>query len=271
MQTVSMGPVARSNQNAEQRGRWIYVPYPEEIQVTFQVGMVGTDGILLASDTLCMQGQSPDGSTIRSTYDTPKIQIDDEKGLAFCWAGDELGSVATQLITDKVDATSHGDFKSFLRQSGQLSIIKARKIRESLQSTWRLNNCTVLVVVRIAQSVSLWKLVLIDPEGSTPHIIADPIITKMVTGDQSSPAVFLAERYYPKVRKLPVQDLVPLAAHTVLMASKFSSGVDGLQIALCRPSAFESLSNEKIAALVKHSQAMDSQIAATLGIQDFEP
>jgi hypothetical protein len=92
-------------------------------------------------------------------------------------------------------------------------------------------------------------------------------MTKHVcTGDQASPAVFFTERYFPADRKLPIRDLIPLAAHTVLMASKFSAGIGGLQIVLCRPSGFELLDGEEISILGVRSQKIDFGLADSLGL-----
>jgi len=68
-------------------------PYPstEDVPVTFQVGMVASDGVILASDTRITYTQSA-----RTKSTTEKIICEKEPQIAYCWSGDEmLGNVAS--------------------------------------------------------------------------------------------------------------------------------------------------------------------------------
>lgn len=85
-----------------------------------------------------------------------------------------------------------------------------------------------------------------------------------------NPAAFFVQRYMPVdgYIKRPLEKLILIAAHTVLMASKLNpTGITGLDIALCRHGrAFEMLSPEEIAEVTAESKKIDSQISAGLGI-----
>jgi hypothetical protein len=78
-------------------------------------------------------------------------------------------------------------------------------------------------------------------------------------GDNKNAAVFIAERYYRENFK--IEELLPLAAHSVLMAGKLNpASVAGLDIAVWRNS--ESLpimlSQEDTSALKIRSDSVDS-------------
>jgi hypothetical protein len=253
----------------KQRGQCVYVPAPEDIPVTFQIGMVGEDGVLLASDTCCTQGSSFVGS-IRRTEPIRKIQIDRTNHFAYCWAGDDLGILTAQAITAKVSDLEYGEFKSFLYACASTAVANAKGIT-FVDRNRRLNSCTLLISAPTssAEAMALWKLQIQNLPEQAPVIMVEPIDGiggKTVTGDQSNPAVFFTERYFPRGRKSPMQDLILLAAHTVVMASKFNSGVSGLQIVLCRQSGFHELSEEEMAVYADRSKAIDSDISDWLGI-----
>src|SRR5579863_4399601 len=67
-------------------GQWVYHPGPEEIPVTFQIGALGDEGIILGSD----RRAADESHGTRTTFDTPKIVVIDDLRLAYCYAGDLL-------------------------------------------------------------------------------------------------------------------------------------------------------------------------------------
>lgn len=149
--------------------------------MTFQIGMVAEDGVLLASDLLGTQG-SQYYSQIRTTQRTPKIEFDVTRELAYCWAGDELGRVTVQAIVGKWDGSHRQNLKSFLLRRASEAITRARAICAS-NSTSAVNNCCVLIVFRNPpDSVSLWRVELSTVPNSCP--VVDQILDKTVTGDQ---------------------------------------------------------------------------------------
>lgn len=68
----------------------------EEIPMTLQVALVGSDGVLLASDT--KYGMT---NKYRHTFVATKIRIDRERGIALAYAGNDLGIIAARsILTD---------------------------------------------------------------------------------------------------------------------------------------------------------------------------
>lgn len=238
---------------------------PEEIPVTFQIGMLGSDGVLLASDTCVTYGSHLEGS-IRRTEPVRKIEIDRVKNFAFCWAGDDLGVLTAEAITATISEAAYGDFKAFLRICANTAVENSQALRR-INPNRHFGACTFLIVAPTSGMV-LWKLQVQNVPGQLTIMIdpKDLMGAKIFAGDQASVALFFTERYFPGDRKLRIEDLVPLAAHTVLMAGKFNDGVSGLQIVLCRPEGFQELSEEDIAGRLRWSAEVDSQIERLLEI-----
>src|SRR5262249_5822525 len=75
----------------------------EELPMTMQVGMVGTDGIVLASDTKWVEHTL---GAARNIYDKTKIKISDERGIAISYARnmETAGPVADSIIAELTDS-----------------------------------------------------------------------------------------------------------------------------------------------------------------------
>lgn len=71
--------------------------------MTYQIGMVASDGILLASDMRCLETDLP-GVPATSSY-REKIVVVENKGLGYCCAGDDcalaLGTQISEAITEE--------------------------------------------------------------------------------------------------------------------------------------------------------------------------
>jgi len=218
--------------------------------MTFQIGMLGSDGVLLASDTLYTHPGKLPGS--RRTYNAKKILIREDEAMAYCSSGDDVSAKAAELHSNSTTVEIY--------QSMVMSRTTAIEKYSTIENK-NGNHGTVLAAHRTATGVELWYM---DVSSQAQLPISIP--SHICAGDQQNPAAFLIERYFPKDRRLPIRDLIFLAAHTVLMASKFSSGVGGLQILLGRPAGFEALSDEDISALKERSRKLDAEITASLGL-----
>jgi len=236
--------------------------------VTFQIGMVGSDGVLLASDTLCTHLHIADGA-IRTgtTSNSPKIQIENAKGIAYCWSGDEFGRIAVATISDLFREGSRTDIRSFLRECGVQAVNRAGDQR-SVNPTTPLSSCEVLVAIRSENNyMSLWSLRMLNTVEHQFFPAVERVTTKAVTGDAVNSAVFFSENYFSRFCTLPIAELVPLAAHTVLMAGRLSSGVGGLQIVLCRGDGFTELGSNEISAIEEQAANRDSAIADSFRVR----
>src|SRR5580693_8528538 len=84
------------------------VRFSEEFPMTIQVGMVGTNGVLLAGDTQWTQSPLVPGRgwvAGRYAFNRPKIIINHERGIAIACARDMITAslIARKVITDLKD------------------------------------------------------------------------------------------------------------------------------------------------------------------------
>ena len=76
----------------------IYCPYQEEVPATLQVGMIGKDGWVLASDRV---RADTDGIRVRSH--TQKIIVLDSLGLSYSFYGDDCAIIAGDQLIENGD------------------------------------------------------------------------------------------------------------------------------------------------------------------------
>jgi hypothetical protein len=229
-------------------GQWVYVPNPEENPVTFQVGIVGSDGeILLASDRLVVKTAG-----IRDSSEIDKITIADSGDTAYCWAGDDGCLLAIAQIMKGINA-GFRNFRDLLIESAQMALIIESQTREARNGR-QLRGGNVLIAHRTPNNLQLWELTISVPCD------AERIFDKTTIGDRTNPARLFLEKYFP-VR--PAKESMLLAAHTVLMAGALNKTfVGGLDIALCSPNGFKKLTRDEIAELENRSRIVDTEIAA---------
>jgi 20S proteasome alpha/beta subunit len=220
---------------------------PEDIPVTFQLGLIARDGIVLASDTLYVQ--NIDGQ--RSTYHSEKIGLGADALVAYCCAGDELAVRAAHFLSARRFAPQD-DFRG--RMMG--AIQEARN--ENVGADFRGGH--ILAVHRTNDGPELWFTAI-----SNGQVVRRVNHGKIVAGDTGNAAVFFAERYFPNASIPTVEELLPLAAHSVLMAGELNpGGVDGLEIAIIRSTGAEKLHGAGLSSLIEQSRRLDQQIAKEL-------
>jgi hypothetical protein len=235
--------------------------------MTMQVGMVGTDGVLIASDTrwtntpILRINQPWLGA--RGGYNANKIIISHERGMAISSARamETAGTVAHKIISGLKDE----DF--------EYPIIPIERIGETvLASTVRQerNDAQCLVaLVRPSPQLLLFQFGHINNEYDS---ICQQMKSYAIAGDNLNAAIFWAERYYPREPKLPIQQLIPLAAHLVVCAERLNSAtISGLEIVLCDLSGIHRLSDSSIEQLESRARENDVSIGRTLlnGSQQF--
>jgi hypothetical protein len=82
-----------------------------------------------------------------------------------------------------------------------------------------------------------------------------------IAGDDVSAALFWIEKYYDAINKLPIRQLIPLAAHMIGCAHQLNPrGVSGLEIVLCDSDGVNCLSRESIEDLEKKAVEWDRLI-----------
>jgi hypothetical protein len=218
--------------------------------MTMQVAMVGTDGLILASDTRWMNADSG----VRHTNNSPKIRIDHERGVAIgCARSMEIaGRVASELLSQLSE-------KDWLFPQSRATEI-ANQVLDSCTAERRDFQC-LLVPTRVlgprlfklhAGVFNLQQGAMCQSEGRAA-----------IAGDNVNPAVFWSERYCIRLPLQPTQTLIPLAAHLITAASTLNSlAINGLEIVLCNESGCHRLSDEAIKELTAQVSEWDDQIGA---------
>jgi hypothetical protein len=184
----------------------------EEVAVTLQVGMIGNDGWLIASDR-CRT------SSLRSRVgsETTKLICKPAMGLAYAFSGDDCAILAGEMLEQRWQTPEiHIDVRAALKTLGDESWQQARK---ALLVPPHPANVRSLLIGTTTQG--MWELRI----GEGTSIVYDVGDKVAVAGDDSSPALFFIERYYS--RNLSVDALMPLAAHVILTGRHFSSYVRG--------------------------------------------
>jgi hypothetical protein len=203
--------------------------------MTMQVGMMASDGIILASDTSWQRKVVGCEMGTWHTSGGYKIKISDSKKIAVSCAMDmcEAYRIASEFLAalDGVDL--------YAREQKIIDI--ARSIP---------NHLGVECFVAFAEPVpSLFLMQHI--EGST-YPIVQPIINKAFAGDSLNPALYWAQRYYSN---LPVDRLKNLAAHIIAEAGILNPClIGGLDIVIGKNGEFSRLSQQETDTLIQQSR-----------------
>lgn len=222
--------------------------------MTMQVGMVGTDGIVLASDTKWIDHVNRAPLTpIRSISSKSKIKISHKRGIVISYARnmETSGPIADSIIAELTDS-------DMAEPEIPIENLAAKVIKEATEKPGNRIDVHCLIVL----SRPTLRLFRVRTIGYTAP--CEEIIGQAVAGDVENSAVFWPELYY---RELPVRHLARLAAQFIVMAGKIHSGsIGGLEVVLCDSSGFHRLSadsNRRLesAANETHERLLESFIS----------
>ena len=227
----------------------------EEIPMTMQVAMVGSDGIVLASDTYCQETPQLDVGQMyfggRHGTNHTKIKIDHSLGMAISYGWDaksaeKIGDLivehwrnedrknpedALERICDKVpqpDRRRAQCLVVFTRPSPQMFFIQTTSNEDNKWEPWCRSSTSILIA-----------------------------------GDTTNSTIFWAERYYRKFAPLHLsgERLIPLAAHMIGQAKTLNTaGIDGLEIVICSSSGIKQLSKDSCELLKRQAEHWDDTI-----------
>ena len=210
--------------------------------MTMQVAMVGTDGIILASDTRWMET-----GAVRQTGDSSKIILSHERGMAIACARNL--DTARLVARDIVSLLKDDEFND---PEIPIERIAAKHITQT--SDRRDVQC---LVVLAKPKIRLFFLETGISGGEVRPVCVSET-TKRVAGDNLNAAIFVTERYYTK---RSIHELIPLSAHLIVAASKLNpGGIGGLEIVLCDASGLHRLSNASISELEIKTEEWDASI-----------
>jgi hypothetical protein len=171
--------------------------------MTLQIGLVGRDGILLASDRCRIAIQNG----VRTTSQISKYILSGKH--VFTFAGDD---VAQEIAEQTVKALDANPFEDPGKAGQRIFNFLGRPVPNPG------------AVLGIAQG-QLWHL-----SFSGSGYSATPISDKIVAGDALNAAVFFSERHYFDLQN-SIDGLKKLAAHMICMGGKLNpAGVQGLEI-----------------------------------------
>jgi hypothetical protein len=217
-----------------------------------QIAMVGTDGIVLASDTKWAYG-----GDIRHTSGSSKIHVNDAGTLAVSFARsmEYAEAVALQIIREMTTA-----------QDWERPILRLEEIAQALidkdDDPARLRrDAQCLVISRLPEPCL--HFIFVGTINSAPwRACCRRVDDKAVAGDQVNAAVYWSERFYSKYA---VAVLSELAAQVVVSAASLNpAGIGGLEMVVCRNDGIARLPETECAAM--EQRARDREAAFSGGI-----
>jgi len=205
--------------------------------MTMQVAMVGTDGILLASDLMWAENNLP----IRASQLSPKIKLSARCDVAVSFA---RSMETAGLVADAILALEDSDWDDPITTL----MAAARGVVEQPTIGRKEIQC---LIVSAKPTVAAYFLRVSNMGGCwTPY--CQNVIGYACAGDDTNPAVFWVKRYY---EHRPVEALLPLAAQLVVSASEVNSaGIGGLEIVTCVAGSIKRLPSDSIDALESEAQ-----------------
>lgn len=230
---------------------YIYYPTAEELnRVTLQVGLVGADGIILASDT-CMT----DFGKALSTSKISKLVFNRDYQFVYCFAGDDC---AVYVGQDFEEAFRAGTFdKTHIRECLQ-NLANQRVKREKEKIINRGANWSEidrrLTIAFYGPEIQLWQVRISENSIACQHH------EKVAAGSSGNTARFFIDQYYSPNQS--VWDLLPLAAHFILMGGiRASDSVKGFECYVVSKVGVVHLneSHEVVEELRAISQSVDAE------------
>lgn len=241
-------------------GQWVFVPNREEVPVTFQIGIVANNGVILASD----KAATHLAGKVDSISITDKIKFSNSPMMCYCWAGDDtlMSSVVRRFLA-KVDSKPNLG-EQIIKSLEEAAWDEFKALYGPLESpspcTQSLHReSSMLVACPCFDGTKLFRLGF----SRTPSV--NIVHDKTVEGLAGNAAAFFLERYYRSFanQDRTVEALLPVAAHCILMGGKVNPNVHGLELALCTKEECKLIHN--LADLLKFSSQLDSEIAKRLG------
>ena len=213
--------------------------------MTMQIGIVGRDGIVLASDTQWTsvvyrtQDAQPIGRPMRYIKHSTKIKTNDK--IAVSYAQDKETSYDT----------AEAILARFPCENPEAAI---REIAESIPSEDRRDVQGLIAV----PPFELFRFQIAWENGEwTPS--CEPDSQFDIAGDTANPSMFWIHRFYQAW--LTVEQLIPLAAHLITSSHLVNTGgIGGLEIATCKVDEITLLPRERTIELAKEAWERDTAI-----------
>lgn len=217
-------------------------------RMTLLVGMVASDGLLLAADKARVRSANNETQMDDKMLGRKITHLEKHK-VVYAVAGDELTDAFGIALLDALDNGSI-EFDGGLERS--LIAVVQRKIAELGHISGELIERTAMVVFYGAPfpEAQLWRV----------RIRANPAATRVdqiaIAGGEGNAARFFGSYYEPD---LPIRRLLPLASHIVLMGHRIDSlMVEGLDIATFDSDGFHLFTEDQKTPLRQRSKTLDA-------------
>jgi hypothetical protein len=221
--------------------------------------MVGTDGVVLAGDRRVIQkhyhsGQYGDSGGVAVTSKTSKIKIDDDRRVAVAWARDNVAEIIAEDIAKTPEVVNdHGALRN-------LANALYRKVYPDVLSSppsGGPSNIGEILIVTPSNPKTILYL-----EINERRCVTRAVEDKCFAGDTINPACYFVERFYDA--KLSVDNLLLLAAHTILEAGEMSPmTIKGLEIVTYTKTGLNRFTQEQTDFVIARSKRLHSKIKRT--------
>lgn len=226
-------------------------------RMTLLVGMVGSDGLLLAADKARVRPANNE-TQMDDKMLGRKITHLEKHEVVYAVAGDELTDALGVALLDALDSGSI-EFSGGLERS-LIAVVERKMAELRAKGDTRLEPIErTAIVVFYGPQVSeaqLWRI----------RMRANPAATRVdrmaIAGGEGNSARFFESYYEPN---LPIRRLLPLASHIVLMGHRIDSlMVEDLDIATFDSDGFHWFTEDQKAPLRETSRRLDALIGRRL-------
>jgi hypothetical protein len=235
---------------------------PEELPMTIQVGMTGSDGIVLAGDTFRTQWAEPGfdrpWNSSRYGLNGTKIQISDKRKIA----------VSSALDLDTAERIAAAILARLDISNGALIKERIEAIANEIFDAHPKISFQNLVAISLTPSPKLFSVSSMKVEGISKAVCREwPRLA--VVGDCVNGAIFWAERYYNNQSllsdKKPMAKLIPLCAHLIICARSLNSAmISGLEMVLCTSDGIELQTENVVQGLTERAEKRENEIARVI-------
>ena len=248
-------------QEASQPERRVFSYLERKLRrMTILVGMVGSDGIVLAADRRMTQNSQTekeldDHESIRKIINLAKHRI------AYARVGDYVTKEVASKFSEELDLENF-DFAHWqpaLKRIAATTVKEAAAKAPPYEFDFQMERSLLIVFYgnQLGESPQLWRFRISPPDPE-----AEPIHGIAIKGAIGNSARFF--EYYFQYG-MPIRRLLPLASHVVLMAGRLDwTMIEGLDIALFDSAGFHLLNESQIAPLREGSNKLDALIRERL-------
>ena len=219
-------------------------------RMTMIVGLVGTDGIVLAADRDRRKLAEKDGELDEVSGIKKIINLPDY-GVAYAFAGDgEVLQACRALEQSLRDGIFN--LNNAAASLGELARDFAQRYTGSIPSPR-----SILIAIYDNVRVDLWCVRLEINSMST----IERVVSREVCGAKGNSARYILDAYFE--HDMPIEQLKRIAAHTVLSGYKVDRFINGLDVAVITCSGYQEVPAEERLLYRKQSSEIDRLITGT--------